>query len=66
MQEFSKVTFLKVDIDEAKDLTNYYAVAAIPHLKFLRAGKGGKIDVLSCITGSNMPQIKSALIKYGS
>jgi thioredoxin 1 len=65
-EEFSQVTFLRVDIDQAKDLADYYSVSHIPHLKFVRAEKDGTINELTSITGANIPEIKSKLMKFGA
>ena len=38
-EAFTNVTFLKVDVDEAPELTNEYNISAMPTFVFLKNGK---------------------------
>ena len=65
-REHPKVTFLKVDIDESRDLANHYGVSSIPNLKFFKAGQGNQMQELGSVTGADIPQIKSKIQQYSS
>lgn len=65
-RDFPKVTFLKVDIDESRELTNHYGVSSIPHLKFFKAGQGNQMQELGSVTGADIPQIRSKVQQFSS
>jgi thiol-disulfide isomerase/thioredoxin len=59
-----KVLFLKIDIEESRDLQIDYQVNAIPQLKFFRPGPQGKVQDLASVTGADMTQIKAKLSQF--
>lgn len=63
-QEYQKVTFLKVDIDQSRELANHYQVNSIPHLRFLKA-QGTQIQELATVTGADFQQIKAKIQQFG-
>ena len=64
-QEYQKVTFLKVDIDQSRELATHYQVNSIPHLRFLKAGPGSQIQELATVTGADIQQIKAKIGQFG-
>jgi thioredoxin 1 len=64
--ESPKVRFLKVDIDESKDLASHYQVTSIPHVKFLRGSGDGQIQELASVVGADVAQIKSKIAQFAA
>jgi thioredoxin 1 len=64
--ENPKVLFLKIDIDESKDLATHYQVTSIPHVKFLRGSGDGQVQELSSVVGADVPQIKSKIAQFAA
>lgn len=64
-REAQKVTFLKVDIDQCRELTNHYQVNSVPHIRFLKAGHGNQIQELATVNGFDFQQIKAKIQQYG-
>ena len=54
--EYTKVTFLKVDSYEAEDLCKYYDVYALPTVIFMKDG-----DIVSIIKGFSLDKMISEL-----
>jgi thioredoxin 1 len=54
--EYTKVTFLKVDSDEAEDLCKQYEVSALPTVIFIKDG-----EVVSIIKGFSLDKMVSEL-----
>lgn len=54
--KYEKISFLKVDSDEAEDLCKHYDVSALPTVIFLRDG-----EVVSIIKGFNQTVLESEL-----
>jgi thioredoxin 1 len=63
--ENPNVSFLKVDIDQARDLATHYGVTSIPHIKFLKAGPDGQVQELGSVVGVDIPQIKAKIAQFG-
>lgn len=63
--ENPKVLFIKINIDECRELTNHYGINSIPHIKFLKADQGSQIQELASITGADLQQIKNKLQQFG-
>ncbi|KAH0792510.1 Thioredoxin family protein [Histomonas meleagridis] len=63
--ENPKVQFLKINIDECRDLTNHFGINSIPHIKFFKADQGSQIQELASITGVDIQQMKSKLQQFG-
>lgn len=63
--EAPKVTFLKVDIDQSRELTNHYQINSVPHIRFLKAGHGNQIQELATVTGFDFQQIKTKIQQFG-
>lgn len=58
------VQFLKIDIDESRDVSNHYSVSSIPHIKFLKAGQDGQVQELASVIGADIPQIKAKIGQF--
>ena len=54
--KYEKISFLKVDSDEAEDLCKHYDVSALPTVIFLRDG-----EVVSIIKGFNQTVLENEL-----
>ena len=65
--ESPKVTFLKVDIDQSRDLATHYQINSIPHLRFLRRVEQGtnQIQELATVTGADFQQIRAKIQQFG-
>ena len=63
-EAYPQVQFLKIDIDESRDLSTHYGVSSIPHIKFLKAGQDGQIQELASVIGADVPQIKSKISQF--
>jgi thiol-disulfide isomerase/thioredoxin len=59
--DFSKVQFLKGDIDEVTELAGHYEVTAIPHVKYLKSAADGSLEELGSTTGPNGPVVRAKL-----
>jgi thioredoxin 1 len=62
--ENPRVLFLKVDIDQSKDLAAHYQITSIPHLKFLRGTADGQVQELASVVGADVAQIKSKITQF--
>jgi thiol-disulfide isomerase/thioredoxin len=62
--ENPKVTFLKVDVDQNRDLQTHYQINSIPHLKFFRLASDGGIQEVASVIGADVPQIKAKLSQF--
>ena len=62
--ENPRIQFLKIDIDESRDLSNHYGVSSIPHIKFLKAGQDGQIQELASVIGADVQQIKTKIQQF--
>jgi len=58
-EQYSKLIFLKVDIDECKDIAERYKVEAVPTFKIFK--EGNEADV---IEGADVNGLKELLLKY--
>jgi thioredoxin 1 len=54
--EYTTITFLKVDSDQAEDLCKHYEVSALPTVLFIKDG-----DIISIIKGFSLDKMKSEL-----
>ena len=54
--EFPDITFLKVNSDDAEDLTKHYEVSALPTVLFMNNG-----EVLSIVKGFNLEILKGEM-----
>jgi thioredoxin len=52
--QYSNITFIKIDTDNAEELAKYYEVSALPTVLFINDG-----DVISIIKGFDSNKIKS-------
>lgn len=52
--QYSNITFIKIDTDNAEELAKYYDVSALPTVLFINDG-----DVISIIKGFDSNKIKS-------
>lgn len=59
-----KVRFLKVDIDQSRDLSNHYQINSIPHVRFIK-GQSGTVQELAQVTGADLQQIKAKIQQFG-
>lgn len=59
-KEFTKVVFLKVDVDELEDLSQSEEVSAMPTFKLYKAGVA-----VETIVGASEAKIRECLEKYG-
>jgi len=59
--EMPNVLFLKVDVDQSRDIANHYQINSIPHVRFIRTGPDGVVQELGTVTGEDFPQIKSKI-----
>jgi thioredoxin 1 len=55
-KEYTNISFLKVNTDNAEELATHYEVSALPTILFIKDG-----DVISIIKGFNLDKIKSEL-----
>jgi thioredoxin 1 len=63
-QTSPRVTFLKIDIDQCRELVTHYAINSIPQTRFLRAGDGGAVEELAVVTGADFPLIHAKLEQF--
>jgi thioredoxin 1 len=63
--ENPRVTFLKVDVDQNRELQTHYQINSIPHLKFLKGSADGSVQELAPVIGADVPQIKAKLAQFG-
>jgi thioredoxin 1 len=63
--ENPRVTFLKIDIDQNRELQTHYQINSIPHLKFFKAGPDGSIAELTSVIGADIPQIRAKISQFG-
>ena len=54
--QYSNITFIKINTDEAEELSKHYKVSALPTIIYVNNG-----DIVSIIKGFNMDKIKSEL-----
>lgn len=54
--QYSKWTFLKIDVDDNQDISDMFGIASLPTFMFVKAG-----TVLTTVTGANERQIVSNL-----
>jgi len=52
--QYSNITFIKIDTDSAEELAKHYNVSALPTVIYINNG-----EVVSIIKGFNMDKIKS-------
>lgn len=64
--ESPKTIFLRVNTDEAHEITKHYNISSIPHLKFLKSAQGNQIQELSSITGADLQQIRAKVQQLGN
>jgi thioredoxin 1 len=58
------VTFLKIEIDQNRELQTYYNVNTIPHLKFFKTSNHENINELDCVIGADLQQIRTNITKF--
>ena len=58
-KEFPNVHFLKVNVDNNKDLANRYSVSALPTFAFFNKGSGSAVKTLTGASGSTVDEITS-------
>ncbi|KAK8663962.1 hypothetical protein V6N13_083767 [Hibiscus sabdariffa] len=58
-KKFPSVTFLKVDVDELKDVAADWAVEAMPTFMFLREGK-----ILDKVVGAKKDELQQTVLKH--
>jgi thioredoxin-like negative regulator of GroEL len=58
------VTFLKVEIDQNRELQTHYNVNTIPHLKFFKTSTHGNIEEIGCVIGADLPQIRNNIKQF--
>jgi thioredoxin 1 len=63
--ENPRVTFLKVDVDQNRELQRHYQINSIPHFKFFKASGDGSVQELASVIGADIPQIKAKLVQFG-
>ncbi|KAH0793938.1 Thioredoxin family protein [Histomonas meleagridis] len=63
--ENPKTLFVKINVDEHRDLTTHFGINSIPHVKFFKADQGSQIQELASITGVDIQQMKSKLQQFG-
>jgi thiol-disulfide isomerase/thioredoxin len=63
--ENPRVMFLKVDVDQNRELQTHYQVNSIPLLKFFKATADGSIAELASVIGADVPQIRAKLSQFG-
>jgi thioredoxin 1 len=63
--QYPAVKFVKVNVDESKDVAVAYSVRSVPHVLFTKGvGGDGKLQGLESLTGANSAAIKAAIEKY--
>jgi thioredoxin 1 len=55
------VTFLRVDIDQNRDLKTRYRVDSVPHWQFLRMRRDGSIDEAASFCGTDIGKVKARI-----
>jgi len=63
-QDYPDITFLKVNIDNLKDITKEYSIVATPHIKLFDSDENGNISVLDSINGGHIPLIRSKIDEF--
>ncbi|KAL4290549.1 hypothetical protein GQ457_14G004050 [Hibiscus cannabinus] len=58
-KKYPSVTFLKVDVDELKDVAADWAVEAMPTFMFLREGK-----ILDKVVGAKKDELQQTVLKH--
>jgi thiol-disulfide isomerase/thioredoxin len=58
------VTFLKIEIDQNRELQSHYNVNTIPHLKFFKISNPGNIEEIGCVIGADLPQIRANINQF--
>jgi len=61
--QFPNVIFIKVNVDDCKDLAGRFNVSSIPHVTFAK-GENGEIKQLGTVVGFNMAGIKDSITKF--
>lgn len=56
--EFPTGIFIKVDVDEAKDITSDYDIKVMPTFVFIKNGK-----VIHTLEGNNPEALKAAIVQ---
>jgi thioredoxin 1 len=59
-----KVTFLKVDVDQNRELQTHYQINSIPHLKFFKTAPDGGVQELASVIGADIAQIKAKISQF--
>jgi thioredoxin 1 len=59
MEEFSTVSFVKVDVDKAADIARKYSVASMPTFIFLKNGK-----VIDQFSGASVQKLVTTIQKH--
>jgi thioredoxin 1 len=62
--ENPRVTFLKIDVDQNRELQTHYQINSIPHLKFFKAAADGSVTELTSVIGADIPQIKAKISQF--
>jgi thioredoxin 1 len=63
--ENPKVAFLKVDVDQNRELQTHYQINSIPHLKFFKGAPDGTVQELASVIGADVAQIKAKVSQFG-
>ncbi|XP_076632811.1 thioredoxin-2 [Colletes latitarsis] len=58
-KEMSNIVFLKVDVDEAHEITQQYQITSMPTFIFIKNGK-----VLETFSGANYDKLRSLILKH--
>jgi thiol-disulfide isomerase/thioredoxin len=59
--ENPKVIFLKVDVDQNRELQTNYQINSIPHFKFFKGTPDGAVQELGAVIGADVAQIKAKI-----
>ncbi|EAX89545.1 Thioredoxin family protein [Trichomonas vaginalis G3] len=60
-RELPRITFFRVNTEEAVELIAHYGICSIPQIKFFKGSPGNQIQELATIIGVDIPQIKAKI-----
>jgi thioredoxin 1 len=62
--ENPNVTFLKVDVDQNRELQTHFKINSIPHLKFFKHTLDGGVQEVASVVGADVAQIKAKINQF--
>jgi hypothetical protein len=60
---YPAITFLKVDIDQNRDLQARYHVDSVPHWEFLKLRVDGAVEQVASFRGADMGKVKERIVE---